>query len=224
MSRAKTQTESVYGRLTAKLDRGELPPGERISEAKVAAMFGVGRGPARESMLRMISEGRLAKKGAYGRTYVRYIDELNREDVARRYELREVIEGLAARLAADNMTGREIRELRRLDRLVLDAVLNGDREARLNACLEFHRYLLSQCGNNLLLAVAEGYSVLPMLARSLELDEKLIRRIMPRGRRSTWLTVAVQAIAAHNPAEAELRMRSWLRTLTAAVREGAESR
>jgi DNA-binding GntR family transcriptional regulator len=222
MASARTQSESVYSQLVAKLDRGELPPGERISEAKIAAMFGVGRGPARESMLRMISEGRLTKSGAYGRTYVRYIDELNRDDVARRYELREMIEGLAARLAADNMTGREVRELRRLDRLVLDAVRNGDREARLNTCLEFHRYLLSHCGNDLLLEVAEGYSVLPMLARSLELDEKLVRRIMPRGRRATWLTPAVQAIAAHDPAEAEHRMRHWLHTLTAAVREGAE--
>jgi DNA-binding GntR family transcriptional regulator len=121
------------------------------------------------------------------------------------------------------MTGSEIRELRRLDRLVLDAVRNGNREARLNTCLEFHRYLLSHCGNNLLLEVAEGYSVLPMLARSLELDEKLVRRIMPRGRRSTWLTPAVQAIADHDPPEAERRMRDWLRTLTAAVREGAAS-
>ena len=121
------------------------------------------------------------------------------------------------------MAGREIRELRRLDRLVLDAVRNGDREARLNACLGFHRYLLSHCGNNLLLEVAEGYSVLPMLARSLELDEKLLSRIMPRGRRATWLTPAVQAIAAHDPAEAERRMRYWLCTLTLAVREGAES-
>jgi DNA-binding GntR family transcriptional regulator len=223
MAAPPTQSESVYTRLTAKLDRGELPPGERISEAKIAAMFGVGRGPARESMLRMITEGRLAKSGAYGRTYVRYIDELNREDVALRYELREMIEGLAARLAADNMTGREIRELRRLDRLVLDAVLDGDREVRLNSCLAFHRFLLAHCGNNLLIEVAEGYSVLPMLARSLELDEILVRRIMPRGRRATWLTPAVVAIAAHDPAEAEHRMRSWLRTLTMAVREGADS-
>jgi DNA-binding GntR family transcriptional regulator len=219
----RTQSESVYGQLVAKLDCGELPPGERISEAKIAAMFGVGRGPARESMLRMISEGRLAKSGAYGRTYVRYIDELNRDDVAQRYELREMIEGLAARLAADNMTGREVRELRRLDRLVLDAVRNGNREARLNACLDFHSYLLSHCGNNLLLEVAQSYSVLPMLARSLDLDEKLVDRIMPRGRRGTWLTPAVQAIAAHDPAEAERRMRDWLRIATVAVREGAES-
>jgi DNA-binding GntR family transcriptional regulator len=223
MATPRTQSESVYGQLAAKLDRGELPPGERISEARIAAMFGVGRGPARETMLRMISEGRLAKNGAYGRTYVRYIDELNRDEVARRYELREVIEGLAARLAADNMTGSEIRELRRLDRLVLDAVRNGDREARLSACLEFDRYLLSHCGNDLLPEVAEGYSVLPMLARSLELDEKLVHRIMPRGRRATWLTPAVQAIAAHNAEEAESRMRHWLRTLTIAVREGAQS-
>jgi DNA-binding GntR family transcriptional regulator len=221
MSRTQTQSETVYSQLVAKLERGELPPGERISEAKIAAMFGVGRGPARESMLRMISEGKLAKNGAYGRTYVRYIDELNLEDVARHYELREVIEGLAARLAADNMNGREIRELQRLDRLILGTIRNRDREARLNKCLEFHRYLLSHCGNDLLLEIAQGYSVVPMLAQSLELDEKLVHRIMPRGGRATWLTAAVQAIAAHQPLKAEQRMRKWLRILTAAVREGA---
>jgi DNA-binding GntR family transcriptional regulator len=173
-------------------------------------------------MLRMISEGKLAKNGAYGRTFVRYIDELNLEDVARHYELREVIEGLAARLAADNMNGREIRELKRLDRLILGTMRKGDRESRLNMCLEFQRYLLSHCGNNLLLEIAQGYSALPMLARSLELDEKLVRRIMPRSGRVTWLTPAVNSIAAHDPVKAERRMRKWLRILTIAVREGVD--
>lgn len=216
-----TKTETVYRRLKLKLARGEFPPGQRITEAQVAGMFGVGRGPARESMLRLVSEGSLAKQGAYGRTFVRYIEDERRAEIAQRYELREVIEGLAARLAADNMTGREVRELRRLDRQVLDTLRRGDREARLDACLAFHRFLLSHCGNDLLLPIAESEGVFPMLARSGELDEKLVARILPRGRRATWLTPAVRAIAAHDPDAAERHMRGWIRQLTGVLCEGA---
>jgi DNA-binding GntR family transcriptional regulator len=221
MSKATSIAESVYQGLANKLALGQLAPGERISEAKISKMFGVGRGPARESMLRLISEGSLAKEGTYGRTYVAYIDSENYADVVRRYELREIIEGLAARLAADNMTGREVRELRRLDRQVLETVRANDPAARLVACREFHRFLLSSCGNNLLLDVAQAFSLLPMLARSPELDDKLVGSVLPRGGRATWLTSSVQAIAAHEPEEAERRMRSWIRAVTDGVREGA---
>jgi len=221
-AKSKTKSESVYRRLKLKLERGEFEAGQQITETQIAGMFGVGRGPARESMLRLVSEGTLAKDGAYGRTFVRYIEEDNRAEVVKRYELREMIEGLAARLAADNMTGRDVRELRRLDRLVLEAITTGDREARLDACLAFHRFLLGNCGNDVLLGVAESANLLPMLARSPELDVKLVTGIMPRRKGATWLTDAVKAIADQNPEEAERAMRGWIRRITQVVRDSME--
>ena len=172
-SGVKTKSAEAYRRLKSKLRAGELDPGQRLTEAGVADMLGMGRTSVREAMLRLESEGLLKGRGAYGGKYVRYIEDEDPKDVLHHYELREMVEGLAARLAAKNMTGWQIDELRDLARNVTDAADSDEPGALTAAGLAFHRYLMANCGNPLVAAVWETHSLMPFGVRSAELNQRM---------------------------------------------------
>ena len=169
----RTRSAEAYRQLKAKLRQGELSPGQRLTEAGVADMLGMGRTSVREAMLRLESEGLLTGRGAYGGKYVRFIEDENPEDVLHHYELREMIEGLAARLAAKNMTGRQIDELRELGKRASEAARSADSSALADAGLAFHRYLVTHCGNPLVLSVWETQTLMPFSVRSAELNRRM---------------------------------------------------
>src|SRR4051812_5139590 len=96
------------------IEAGEIPMGERLTEARAIGLTGIGRGPVRESLLRLEAEGLLQQRGARRSRVVGIVEEQDRQELIARYELREQIESGAARLAAKNMNGWQIEHLRRL--------------------------------------------------------------------------------------------------------------
>ena len=83
-------------RLRAEIMGGSLQPGTRIVEGKWASKFGVAQGSIREAINILAQAGFVSKESGHS---ARVID-LSEDDVARIYQLRGAIEGLAARLAA----------------------------------------------------------------------------------------------------------------------------
>src|ERR1044071_10291959 len=96
----KTQRQETYARLKAEIDRGTFPVGKRITEAEVSKLLKVGRGPARESILRLETEGIIQSAGPFCCRYVQYIEDHTPEKLRYQLEMREVLDGLAARAAA----------------------------------------------------------------------------------------------------------------------------
>ena len=80
--------------------RGELPPGERVFEVPLAQRLGVSRTPIRLALERLAQEGLLEPAGAAGGFTVR---EFTMRDVWDALEARGVLEGAAARLAAERL-------------------------------------------------------------------------------------------------------------------------
>lgn len=219
-----TKADLAYRQLKEHLEAGTFQRGERLTESKVARILGMGRGPVRESMLRLEAEGRLRSRGGFGSKFVEFVEAHSREELIWRYELRGAVDGLAARLAAENMTGRQIARLRALDRELYEYYRRGDREGRADASRALHDYLLQNCGNPLLMQLAEMFALHPVVGRQPQLDDKLLTAIaglMSEG--ETWCTRAVEAIAAHDPDAAETHMKAWLLRFTAALRESDET-
>ena len=79
--------------------KGQFPPGEHLSELQLVARLGVSRTPVREALNRLAHEGLLHTAGT-GRYRVR---EFTMSDVRDAIELRGVLEGTAARLAAERL-------------------------------------------------------------------------------------------------------------------------
>jgi len=75
---------------------GELSPGDRLVQDVLAVRLGISRTPVREALQRLEREGTIRSAG--GRGHV--VPELTHEDIAHLYEVREAVEGQAARLVA----------------------------------------------------------------------------------------------------------------------------
>ena len=101
--------EIAFSNLVEAISAGEFEPGQRLSEADLARRFGISRGPLREALQRL--EGRLVTRRA--RVGVHVI-ELSAEAIRELFMIREALEGLAARLAAENAGKSDIKVLRNL--------------------------------------------------------------------------------------------------------------
>ncbi|MEM7270808.1 MAG: GntR family transcriptional regulator [Pseudomonadota bacterium] len=90
------------------IDAGVFPPGARLLETDLAERFGVSRTPVREALRRLESQGVVAHEPRRGAV----VASLDYNQLGELYAVREVMEGLAARLAARHASPAEIQLLR----------------------------------------------------------------------------------------------------------------
>jgi DNA-binding GntR family transcriptional regulator len=90
-------TELAYGQIRERIMNLTLQPGELISESTLARSLSMSRTPVREALRRLQGEGLVALAQPQG---VR-VAEISVDDVDHTYHVIEVLEGLAARLAAE---------------------------------------------------------------------------------------------------------------------------
>ncbi|WP_371505686.1 GntR family transcriptional regulator, partial [Allokutzneria sp. NRRL B-24872] len=88
---------------------GEIPPGARVNEVELATRFGISRGPVREAIRHLTSEGLLVLRTNRGA----YVPKADAEQVHALFELRVALEGEASRFAALRRTEADVEELRR---------------------------------------------------------------------------------------------------------------
>lgn len=106
----RTLAERVFARLQDDIVLGVLPPGTKLGETELAARYGVSRGPLREAIRRLESRKLLERVPHVGTR----VASLKAADLIEIYRVREALEGMAARLAAENMTAEEVAGLHEL--------------------------------------------------------------------------------------------------------------
>jgi len=104
----ESRGEIAYARLKEAIQAGELKPGQRIREIEMAARLSMSRTPVREALRRLEADGLLTFAPYRGMV----IAELDHQAVMELYQMREVLEGTAAALAARHASEAEIAVLR----------------------------------------------------------------------------------------------------------------
>jgi DNA-binding GntR family transcriptional regulator len=94
----------VLGRMRALIIEGEYRPDERLIEEHLAERLGVSRTPVRQALTMLEAEGLVEIAPNRGAV----VCSFSIEDVWDIYDLRAVLEGYAARRAADRITGEEL--------------------------------------------------------------------------------------------------------------------
>lgn len=97
----------VTERLEGAIVGGDLPPGSKISEQALARSLGVSRGPLREAIRRLEGRKLVHRTPNIG---VR-IAQLSKNDLMDLLVVREALEGMACRAAAENMSDADIKAL-----------------------------------------------------------------------------------------------------------------
>jgi DNA-binding GntR family transcriptional regulator len=104
---AESLADKVLNILIEAIERGELPPGSRIREATLARQLGISRGPLREALARL--EGRRILQ--YTPNLGMRVATVSQKDIIEIFQMREALEGMACRLATQNMSDAELAEL-----------------------------------------------------------------------------------------------------------------
>jgi len=100
--------EVVYQRLKESVIRGDFSPGSKLVETQISKELGVSRTPLREAISRLGQEGLLEVFPRRG-TFVR---RQSVNEILEGLEIREALEGLAARLAARHATPEIIQKMK----------------------------------------------------------------------------------------------------------------
>jgi DNA-binding GntR family transcriptional regulator len=142
--------EQITDRLREDVFSGKLPAGERVSEAALAERFGVSRGPVREALSLLTSEGLFVSKPNCGVTVAPPAPEAIRELVL---PVRKTIEVYALRHVFDALTPADFRYWD-------DVLFQMERACKLKEWQQlpqldvaFHRYLLERADSPDLLAI-----------------------------------------------------------------------
>ncbi|MGI4798015.1 MAG: GntR family transcriptional regulator [Janthinobacterium lividum] len=149
----RTLVDQVYGELLAAITDGQLRPNERLIQDELAAKLGVSRQPVQQALLLLRNDGLVTS--AAGRGLV--VASVDAEKARQLYEIRAVIEGLAARLSTEHggerarIPGAEIVAAGRA------AVAAGSVARMIKADLELHRLLYALSGNPLIAQTTEPH-------------------------------------------------------------------
>src|SRR5918996_6602921 len=140
---SRTLWGQVRDRLREDILSGELAPGSTLSEAALAESFGVSRGPIREAV------GRLASDGLITITPRRraIVTELTRDEFVEAYQVREALETLAIRLAVPRLDGSDLARLRELHEEMVEHAKGGEVHSFFDANAAFHRVFVTASGN-----------------------------------------------------------------------------
>ncbi len=103
-----TLSDHVFQRIQSAIVRGDIAPGSKISEPELARAYGISRGPLREAIRRLEGQRLLVRVPHVGARVV----SLTQAELVELYEIRESLEGMACRLAAERMSQAEIDDLR----------------------------------------------------------------------------------------------------------------
>lgn len=151
---------------------GAFEAGARLRETALADQLGISRTPLRQAMARLVEEGLLERVETGGCRVAAF----SFDDIVDAIELRGVMEGTAARLAAERgadkgLLARANEVLDRLDRVVADAArIDFPRYVTLNA--EFHDLIAAMPGSAIVAREVRRASRLPVASPSAFLQDQ----------------------------------------------------
>lgn len=125
--------DKVYHELRAAIMAGRFAPGERLTVRGIAEELGVSPMPVRGAFTRLVAD-RIVSQNASGGVE---LPKMSRDDYVERLDLRALLEGRAAVLAAQKANARTVTQLGKLADALTDASLSGDARGYVNANNKF---------------------------------------------------------------------------------------
>ena len=148
---------SIQSRVISEMRRqiiaGEVEPGGLISELALSDQFGVSRTPVREALKQLQTEGLIKIQPRVGT----FVAAPSRREITELFEMKELLEGAAARLLAQRGRVAELDQLEENLRQADRAVADDNRALYAELVHEFHDLLISGADN---IKLADHYRTL----------------------------------------------------------------
>ncbi|HER24593.1 MAG TPA: GntR family transcriptional regulator [Candidatus Atribacteria bacterium] len=147
-------SQKVYQVLKTEIIKGSLKPGTKLLENKMAEQLGVSRTPLREALKELAAEGFVKMTPNQGMMVSRF----SIKDIQEVLQIRSILEGLAARLAAELIKKEEIKELEKYLKKMEFYTNKDDVLSFSEMDAEFHELILDICRNNRLIRLRKNIS------------------------------------------------------------------
>ncbi|MFJ8953839.1 GntR family transcriptional regulator [Streptomyces sp. NPDC102381] len=197
--------DRAYEELKGAVLANRLRPGDALSVPALAAQLSISRSPVREAVQRLIHDG-LATHVPHKGAVVATVDV---EDVRQLYVVREVMEGLAARLATERLDASRVAELRDLlERHEREVGTGVDERSHIEMDMAYHRMIREVADNPHLTAALD----------TIQGRAHLALHQLWRGQEAPRLAVAehrriFEAMTSGDPDAADLAARDHIRKL-----------
>lgn len=150
---AVTSADKTFIQLRVDIVEGAIPAGSKLSETELSTKYQVSRAVIREAINRLESCHLVERKANVGARIV----SLTPEGLIQLYQVREALEGMAARLAAKNMSDEEIADLTALLDNHFQTVKGGESYYQEAGDLDFHyRIILGSKNQHLIEVLVNG--------------------------------------------------------------------
>jgi DNA-binding GntR family transcriptional regulator len=135
--------DAAYHRLRHAIVENRLPPGTPLHAAKLAAQIGVSATPVREALFRLEADRLVVWRQNRSAT----VAPLRTDEVRDVYQVRSVLEGLAARLAAERAEDDLVGHLDRIVARMARHLSAGAHRESIALNRDFHGAIHERCGN-----------------------------------------------------------------------------
>ncbi|WP_218309942.1 GntR family transcriptional regulator [Alteromonas antoniana] len=148
-----TNADRTFFQLRKDIVEGDIPAGAKLSETELSTKYAVSRAVIREAINRLMSCHLVERRANVGARVV----SLTPEGLVELYQVRESLEGMAARLAAKNMSDSEISDLQGLLNRHFDKVKTGESYYQEAGDVDFHyRIILGSKNQHLIAVLVDG--------------------------------------------------------------------
>jgi DNA-binding GntR family transcriptional regulator len=129
---------------------GDFQPGQRIIEVKLANILGTSRAPIREAIRMLMQDGLIIQNDK-----ILIVLNINSQDIVNIFEIRQSLESLTARLAANHITETKLKQIELNIRYSRTALETGDIQKLIQYDQEFHDIIAQNSNNKHLLQLYE---------------------------------------------------------------------
>jgi DNA-binding GntR family transcriptional regulator len=214
LQRPERLIDAVRLQLQAAILAGELTPGQQLSVPELARQLDVSRGLVREAVLQLVADGLAVERPRRGVVVV----TIGADEVRQIHEVREALEGQAARLCAQNPSQELIAALQQALSEQRSAISQGDGGDYAHTDAHFHSLLAVHCGNPMLASLIGRMHTQMQLAL-----DRVAEAPEHRSQGHAELRAVLDAVRTGDPAAAEAAMRAHIARTRSMMTEIAAS-
>jgi len=147
--RSVSLVDQVANTLRDNILTGRFKGGDQLLEDSLKIEFGISRTPLREAFRVLEKEGLveiLPRKGTF-------VKRISRQDIEENFPVRAILEGLAARLAYENLKDQNINEMEEVVEYMKEAAQRKDFIDYAKNHIAFHEIFINASGNETLIAL-----------------------------------------------------------------------
>ena len=206
--------QKAYEIVKTMITERQILPGEKIPQEKLAQELGISRTPL-VSALKFLEHEKLVESKPRRGYFVRLF---SKQEMVSIFELREVLEGLAAKRAAANITDEQTEVLNRFFRPFVQSNNINDLRAYARENRRFHNFITEIGAKEFLKSILQTCNIITASYQYLS-TEGLVR---PPNETIEEHLAVIKAIRERNPEAAEILMRRHLRKTIAHLKQDIE--